>query len=414
MRELTPPPPMRRRLPLLVLLALAGCTGPRPTPGAPAPNARTTTGGDLRARAEALAQRALIVDGHIDLPYRLTEDFEDPATRTLRGDFDYERARAGGLDAPFMSIYIPAARAQPAAYALADSLIDAVERLVARAPDRFEIARSPADVARIARAGKVALPMGMENGSPIGSLDDMRHFARRGIRYVTLTHGKNNRLGDSSYDTTRAWGGLSPFGREVVAEMNRLGVLVDVSHVSDSTALQAIRASRAPVIASHSSMRAFTPGWERNMSDDVLRALAARGGVVMINFGSAFLRGDYLPAQTQLQLRLNNTLRGRGLTSRSPEAVAFLDAQRKANPVGTLADVVAHVQHAVRVGGIDHVGLGSDFDGVFALPAGLQDVSMYPNLVEALLAAGFSEADVEKILGGNVLRVWREAERVAG
>ena len=150
------------------------------------------------------------------------------------------------------------------------------------------------------------------------------------------------------------------------------------------------------------------------MSDDVLRALAARGGVVMINFGSAFLRGDYLPAQTQLQLRLNNTLRGRGLTSRSPEAVAFLDAQRKANPVGTLADVVAHVQHAVRVGGIDHVGLGSDFDGVFALPAGLQDVSMYPNLVEALLAAGFSEADVEKILGGNVLRVWREAERVAG
>ncbi|HYE58975.1 MAG TPA: dipeptidase [Rhodothermales bacterium] len=398
---------MRRlALVLLVVTTLAACTGQRSV----APQ------GDVMARARALAERFIIVDGHIDLPYRFTEEPWAIAARTdTLGDFDFVRARAGGLDAPFMSIYIPAAKqAVPgAAKAFADSLIDLVERYTAAFPSQFEIARSPADVVRIARAGKVALPMGMENGAPLNSLEDVRHFHRRGIRYVTLTHGRVNQLGDSSYDSTRTWHGLSPFGREVVREMNRLGIMVDISHVSDETAFDALRTTRAPVIASHSSMRRFTPGWERNMSDSVLAALGRNGGVVMINFGSAFLKTEYQAAQTAFQLRLQQALRAQGLTPRDRASFPTYYAMRRREPVGTVQDVADHIDHAVRVAGIDHVGLGSDFDGVTSLPAGLTNVSMFPNLVAELLRRGYSEQSIEKILGGNLLRVWREVERVA-
>ena len=417
---------MRRPpLALAVLLALgavaAGCGGARPAarpgtaPGRLALRPLADTTG-LHARAVALAQRAILVDGHIDVPYRLTEEpWADVAGADTLGDFGFDRARAGGLDAPFMSIYIPAAKqATPgAAYAFADSLIGLVEGFVRAAPNRFEIARTPADVERIAAAGKVALPMGMENGAPIGSLDDLRHFFDRGVRYVTLTHGRANQLGDSSYDSVRVWNGLSPFGRAVVFEMNRLGMLVDVSHVSDATAFDVLRTTRAPVIASHSSMRAFTPGWERNMSDSLLRAVGRNGGVVMINFGSAFLKTEYQAAQTRFQLRLQAALRAQGLTPRDRAAFPTYYALRRAEPVGTVGDVADHVDHAVRLVGVDHVGVGSDFDGVTSLPAGLTDVSTYPNLVAELLRRGYAEADVAKILGGNLLRAWRAAERVA-
>jgi membrane dipeptidase len=401
-----------RRLALFALAAatLAACASPRPAPS------RGGAQGDLMARARALAQRAIIVDGHIDLPYRFTEEPWAIAARTdTLGDFDFARARAGGLDAPFMSIYIPAAKQEVpgAAKAFADSLIDLVERYTAAFPTQFEIARSPADVERIARAGRVALPMGMENGAPLNTLADVRHFYDRGIRYVTLTHGRVNQLGDSSYDTTRTWHGLSPFGREVVREMNRLGIMVDISHVSDETAFDALRTTRAPAIASHSSMRRFTPGWERNMSDSVLAALGRNGGVVMINFGSAFLKTEYQAAQTAFQLRLQAALRRQGLTPRDRAAFPTYYAMRRAEPVGTVQDVADHIDHAVRVAGMDHVGLGSDYDGVTSLPAGLTDVSMFPNLVAELLRRGYSEPDIEKILGGNLMRVWREVERVA-
>ena len=409
---------MLPRLPLfaavLVLTLAAGCAQ---QPAFTRPPAAET----VDDRARALTDRMLVVDGHIDVPYRLTEEpWADVggsgvvADDTL-GDFSFARARQGGLDAPFMSIYIPAAKqlVPGAAYAFADSLIDLVETWTARHPDRFEIARRPADIARIAAAGKVALPMGMENGAPISSLGDLRHFFDRGIRYVTLTHGKVNQLGDASYDSVRTWRGLSPLGREVVGEMNRLGMLVDISHVSDETAFDVLRTSRAPVIASHSSMRVFTPGWERNMSDSLARALAANGGVVMINFGSAFLRTAYQARQTQFQIRLNNALRQQGLTPRDRASFPIYYAMRRAEPVGTLDDVADHIDHAVRVMGAEHVGLGSDFDGVTSLPRGLTDVTGYPALVAELLRRGYTESAVEGILGGNLLRVWREAERVA-
>ena len=195
--------------------------------------------------------------------------------------------------------------------------------------------------------------------------------------------------------------------------MNRLGIMVDISHVSDETAFDALRTTRAPVIASHSSMRRFTPGWERNMSDSVLAALGRNGGVVMINFGSAFLKTEYQAAQTAFQLRLQQALRAQGLTPRDRAAFPTYYAMRRREPVGTVQDVADHIDHAVRVAGIDHVGLGSDFDGVTSLPAGLTNVSMFPNLVAELLRRGYSEQSIEKILGGNLLRVWREVERVA-
>jgi membrane dipeptidase len=362
-----------------------------------------------------LAQRFIIVDGHIDVPYRMTEHTEDITQATEGGDFDYPRAKAGGLNAPFMSIYIPSARQQVpgSAKALADSLIDLVEGFVQRAPDKFAIAHSVDDVLHHDREGLVSLPMGMENGAPIETLADLRHFHARGIRYITLTHGRDNQLSDSSYDTTATWNGISPFGEQVIAEMNRLGILVDVSHLSDSAFYDVVRLTKAPVMASHSSCRAFTPGWQRNMSDDMIRRLAQNGGVIMINFGSSFLRDEYQAMGNQMEVRIRTGIAQRNLDPRGPEAYRFYNQERRANPVGTLADVVAHIDHVVQLVGIDHVGLGSDFDGVFALPKGLQDISEYPNLVYALLQRGYSEADIGKILGGNALRVWREAEQVA-
>ena len=398
-------------------LAAADCTPPpvvsAPPPSRPAPS--------VEAHASELAQRFVIVDGHIDVPYRLTQEpdaaldgSDNPAGDTL-GDFSFRRARLGGLDAPFMSIYISAALQDTAgaAFAHANRLIDAVEAWTRRHPNRFEIARSPADVERIAAAGRVALPMGMENGAPIGSLDDLRHFFRRGIRYVSLTHGKTNALGDASYDSVRTWRGLSPLGRDVVREMNRLGILLDLSHVSDDAAFEILRLSRAPVIASHSSMQHFTPGWERNVSDSLARAIARNGGVVMINFGSSFLKTAYQGQQTQFQLRLNAALRQQGLSPKDAAAYPVYYAMRRLYPVGTVPDVADHIDYAVRLMGVDHVGLGSDFDGVTSLPAGLTDVSMYPNLIAELIRRGYTDADIEKICGGNALRVWREVERVA-
>lgn len=367
-------------------------------------------------QALQLTQRFILIDGHIDVPYRLRQFPEDITRRTELGDFDYVRARAGGLDAPFFSIYLPAELQDTpgASKTLADSLIDMVEALVRQAPDKFMLARSPDDVRRAHREGRIALLMGMENGSGLeGDLRNVAYFYERGIRYITLTHARVNQLSDSSYDTTRVWNGLSPFGEQVVDEMNRLGMLIDISHVSDSAFYDVLRRTKAPVIASHSSARHFTPGWERNMSDEMIRALAANGGVIMINFGSSFLRSEYQTQGDSLRRQLRAALEAQGLAPDSPAGRRWMAEQRKQHPIGTMADVADHIDHVVQLVGVDHVGLGSDFDGVFALPEGLQDVSMYPNLVAELLRRGYSEADIEKILGGNLLRVWETVEAVA-
>jgi len=370
----------------------------------------------LRARAAKLAQDLLIVDTHVDVPYRLLEKMEDVSERTEGGHFDYPRARAGGLNAPFMSIYVPADYEGAGAKAHADHLIDMVEKLAADSPEKFALADSPDDLLTQKEAGLISLPMGMENGAAIeGKLENLKHFYDRGIRYVTLAHSESNHICDSSYDANRRWKGLSPFGRELVAEMNRLGVMVDVSHVSDDTFYQVLEVSKAPAIASHSSCRKFTPGWERNVDDDMIRLLAEKGGVVQVTFGSAFLREDAQKQSDALWGSVRRFAKENGLKSDDPAVRELMEKKIAESPpiYGDVGDVVAHIDHVVRLVGVDHVGLGSDFDGVTALPEGLKDVSAYPNLIYELLKIGYSEADLAKICGGNLLRVWRKVEEVA-
>lgn len=369
----------------------------------------------LRVRADSLAHEYIIVDGHIDVPYRLDAFDEDISGATFGGDFDHPRAVEGGLDAPFMSIYIPADYQESGgATAKADSLIDMVDGFVERWPDKFAHARSVADVRANFEAGLISLPMGMENGAPIGDdLALLEHFYDRGIRYITLAHSRANLISDSSYDSTRVHQGLSPFGEEVVRAMNRMGMIVDVSHISDSAFFDVMEITSAPVMATHSSARRFTPGWERNMGDAMIERLAENDGVIMISFGSTFLREGFGADGDSTRAQITDLMEEEGYEEGSPEAVRWFEQQRKANLLGSTEDVLAHINHVVDLVGVDHVGLGSDYDGVFALPEGLEDVSTYPNLVYHLLMDGYSDDDVRKILGENALRVWSDVERMA-
>lgn len=376
---------------------------------------------ELKTFANELAQRYIIVDGHIDLPYLLTEkkyqvgvQSIDTLVNTGKGEFDYTRAVAGGLDGPFMSIYIPLEyQSHPdMGKALADSLINSLEGIARLLPDKFSLAKSPDDIERNTRDGRISLPMGMENGAPIGNtLDNLQYFYDRGIRYITLTHNKDNQICDASRDSTHTWGGLSPFGREVVAKMNDLGIMVDISHVDDSTFYDVMELTKAPAIASHSSCRALAPGVARDMTDDMIRKLGENGGVMMINFYTAFL--DSAVGNNARLLR--NLLKEKNLSEDDSLARPVIEQFRRDHPVTTSVEtVVDHIDNVVRVAGIDHVGIGSDFDGVDGnLPRGLEDVSTYPNLIYALLQRGYSEEDIGKILSGNIFRVWRKVEEVA-
>ncbi|WP_460997368.1 dipeptidase [Simiduia litorea] len=372
---------------------------------------------DFSAEAKKLVQKYPIVDGHIDVPHRLHEEWQDVTKATAGGDFDYPRARAGGLDAPFMSIYIPAAKEGKGAKALADVLIDQVEAIVYRAPDKFAIARSAADIRHNHKAGKISLPMGIENGAAIeGDLKNIQHFYDRGIRYITLTHSKANHISDSSYDDTKIWNGLSPFGVKMVKEMNRVGIMVDISHVSDAAFYEAINVSQVPVIASHSSLRHFTPGLERNVDDKMLKALAKNGGVIMINFGSYFLTDKAVQwsHKEDKAMQAFEALQGDNLTLAAKQQFEQAYKARFPYPFASTSDVADHIDYAVKLVGIDHIGLGSDYDGVGdSLPVGLKDVSSFPVLVAELLKRGYKEADIAKILGGNVLRVMESVERYA-
>lgn len=366
---------------------------------------------DASQQAAELAQRFLIADTHIDVPYRLEHHWEDVTGATEDGDYDARRARAGGLDLPFMSIYTPARlEEQGGAWELANRLIDSVEAMVGRAPEHFAIVTTPDQAVAAKKAGRIGLAMGMENGSPIeGELANVKYFRDRGISYITLAHSLANHISDSSYDKERPNGGLSDFGREVVTEMNRLGVMVDVSHISDEAFSDVLEVSDVPVIATHSSARHFTPGFERNMSDDMIRALADKDGLIMINFGSSFLTAEANQWFEDFGAAREVWQEETGADGDSPEADAFRDRYLESNPLpyATLEETVAHFVHVIELVGVDHVGIGSDYDGVGdSLPVGLKDVSTYPTLVEALLERGYGADDVEKILGGNLLRLW--------
>lgn len=375
--------------------------------------------------AVELAHRFIITDGHVDLPsrlkvknFRLDREYLGIPIQSSEGDFDYERAKQGGLDAPFMSIFIPSSyqKDPQSAHDLADTLIDMIHGITDALPDKFARGESPEMIEANFKKGLISLPMGMENGAPLLTLEDIRYYYDKGIRYVTLTHGRDNQICDSSYDTTATWGGLSPYGYKVVAEMNRVGMIVDVSHISDSTFYQVLRVSKAPVLATHSSCRAFTPGWQRNMSDEMITALGRKGGVIQINFGTDFLDSEITKARTANRLELDSLLTQAGLKAGDTLAKPIIEQFKKDHPnlYSDVQRVADHIDHVVKLAGIDHVGLGSDFDGVGdSLPTGLKDVSMYPNLIYELLKRDYSEEDIEKICYKNVWRVWHQVNEIA-
>ena len=318
----------------------------------------------------------------------------------------------GGLNAPFMSIYVPASYQNNGAKKYAIKLIGMVKNLPEKYPSKFAMAYNPEDIRNNFNQGLISLPMGMENGAPIeGDLENVRFFYDEGIRYITLTHSKDNEICDSSYDTKKTWGGLSPFGYKVVQEMNRTGIMIDISHVSDSTFYQVIRTTKAPVIASHSSCRHFTPGFERNMSDDMLRKLSANGGVIMINFGSLFMNNSLRKTWDSIESELRN----KNLDIDDSLAQVYIHKIAGEKDIfGNMQMVADHIDHAVQIAGIDHVGFGSDFDGLgHALPKGIKDVSEYPQLIKELLKRGYSPKDIAKICGLNIFRVWHQVEAVA-
>ena len=370
----------------------------------------------LRARADSLAQELLIIDTHIDAPLHVQNN-QDDITRMTENHFDYPRANQGGLNAAFMSIYVAPEFQNNGAKSEADHLIDIVDSVAASAPAKFAVAVSPADIRSQFQRGLISLPMGMENGAPIeGALKNLRYFYDRGIRYITLTHSKDNHICDSSYDTTAdTWNGLSPFGRALIPAMNRIGMMIDISHVTDSTFYQVIRLSEAPVIASHSSCRHFLPGFERNMSDEMIRLLAENGGVIQINFGSYFVSNEYRARADERNEVVQNYLLEHDLARDDERAREFIDRYDEQHPLedARIEDAVEHIDHVVRLVGVEHVGLGSDFDGVGSVPVGLENASQYPNLIYRLLRKGYTVEDIRKICGENLLRVWASVNETA-
>ena len=373
--------------------------------------------------AEQIAQDSLILDSHIDVPYRLwrqhLEGLEiDDISGSTDGDFDFIRARKGGLNVPFFSIYLPASTQEDGtSHQMANELIDMVEDIVTLHPEKFILINSVADLGSITRKNIVGIALGMENGAPIqGDLSRVQYYFDRGIRYITLTHSKTNHISDSSYDENIQWHGLSEFGKNLIEEMNKVGIMVDISHVNDEAFYQAIEISQVPVIASHSSLMYFTPGYERNVDDAMLSKLAEKGGVIQINFGSSFISKrprDYLVKMNSfLESRL-----GQNLEEVSEQDIRETRSEFIANnpyPYASLDEVLDHFDRVLQLVGIDHIGIGSDYDGVGdTLPIGLKDVSTYPALIQGLLERGYSRKDIQKILGGNLIRVWKEVEEYA-
>lgn len=403
-------------------VALTGCLKNEPGDNPPLKESSAasapTQGTPVLADPRQVHDKALVIDTHIDVPYRLSRFPADISQRLTTGHFDFVRAREGGLDASFFSVYVSskfngkgtAPGAKGGAYAEAMRIIDKVETLVSQSHGMAAIARTPDEVEKIVAAGQHAIVLGLENGSPIeGSVSKLEQLYQRGVRYVTLTHSKDNHLSDSSYDRRRTHGGLSDFGRHVVTEMNRLGMLIDVSHLSDQAFEDVLAVTQTPVIASHSSLRTFR-NFERNMSDDMVKALAKNGGVIHISFGSSFLRDSVAKAIKDRNRALRALTQGRKASELSPETQQKLNAVRAqfATQNATLDDVVAHIEHAVKLVGANHVGLGSDYDGVVDVPADLPDVAAYPKITAALMERGHAPKEIRQILGGNLMRVWRE------
>ncbi len=372
----------------------------------------------LLERARALHKQVPLIDGHNDYPWAVRENVASDITKldisssqpTIHTDI--ARLKAGGVGAQFWSVYTPSDYAGEKAVSATLEQIDIVYQMLKKYPETFELALTADDVERIFKKGKIASLIGMEGGHSIdNSLAALRSFHRLGARYMTLTHSKNTPWADASTDTP-AHNGLSPFGEDVVREMNWLGMLVDLSHVAPDTMVDAINVSQAPVIFSHSSARAINDV-PRNVPDNVLQMLPKNGGIVMVTFVPGFL-SPTVTAHGRLQTAEQDRLRAQFPNDEAAiksGVVAWLTANPA--PRATVADVANHIDHIRKVAGIDHIGLGGDFDGITSVPEGLEDVSKYPALTAELLRRGYKDDEVKKILGLNILRVMRGAEKVS-
>ena len=383
------------------------------------PRASAQTSNDPDQVAARALDHAIIVDTHEDTPQALLEEGYDLASPDSPYMVSIPKMRAGHMGAEFFSIWVDVTWPKQDLIHRALDLIDATDQQVAKHRDVLGLASTADDIERLHREGKTAILMGLEGGHQIeGDLHVLDIFYCLGVRYMTLTHTKNDELGDSSGDKP-GWKGLSPLGRQAVARMNQLGMMVDISHVSDKTFYDALATSKAPLIASHSSCRALCTA-PRNMTDDMIRALAKNGGVMDINFYSGFLSQAFNDGYAKIEKQVDGELAAaRARYAKQGKRLSYLEEVRiqqrliKDLPVPSYTAIADHIDHAVKVGGIDHVGLGSDFDGIDSAPRGMEDISKIPALVRELARRGYSEEDLEKILGGNVLRVMRQVEQVA-
>jgi membrane dipeptidase len=380
---------------------------------AAAPADRSTVQ-DYRAEALRILKTVPLIDGHNDIPDAIrarggldSVDFAVPQPKLMT---DIPKLRAGGVGAQFWAAYVPVTTIDsgphPAVYALEQ--IDLIKRLCAKYPRDLAMARTAADVERNFKAGKISCLIGIEGGHAIeNSLGTLRMFAALGVRYITLTHWRSLSWATASTDSARR--GLSPFGRDVVREMNRLGIVVDLSHVNDATMSDALRTTRAPIMFSHSSARALT-GHARDVPDSILKLVPANGGIVMVNFNPGFVSEAVRLYEDSMEAR------ARALRAAGADAASIAESSKvwvARAPKATLAQVADHIEHIRAVAGVDHVGLGSDFDGITEVPVGLEDVSKFPDLIAELLRRGWSEQDVKKVAGLNALRVLRATEQVA-
>lgn len=373
---------------------------------------------DITELAQQIHFSSILVDGHNDLPYQIRKTFNNDLDVFDLNEYqplfhtDIPRLKQGGVGAQFWSIYINADTAGTVdSIRMAIEQIDLVHRFTEKYSGTFEMAYTADDIVRIHKQGKIASLMGVEGGNMIeNSLAVLRDYYARGARYLTLTHSDTIDWADSATDDPKH-DGLTEFGEEVVLEMNRLGMLIDISHVSFDTMVDVLRVSKAPVIASHSSAYALAPH-NRNVPDDVLLLVKENRGVVMVNFYSGYVLAEAVKRSQNL-FDIRRKFREQYLDEEDYNNAVF--KWRRANPIpnGTVSDVVDHIDHIVKIAGIDHVGLGGDFDGVSRLPEGLKDVSGYPRITEELLRRGYSATDIRKILGGNAIRVLREAEEYA-
>jgi membrane dipeptidase len=393
----------KRALPLLAAVVLAGALG------------MSTEAQEISARARQVHQRAIVVDTHIDVPATHARDATyNVGERHTENHVDLPRMKEGGLDAAFFSIYMPASVTGPEAVKRSLELIDWTRRQVERNPQSAMLATTVADIRHAHKQGKLAILMGMEGGHMIDdSLATLRSYAALGVRYLTLTHSRSTNWAGSSGEAEKN-AGLTDFGKDVVRELNRLGVLVDVSHVSDQTFYDALAVTRAPVVFTHSSCRALG-SHPRNASDDMLRALAKNGGVIQITFVNSFISQELYDAEQAVQAERDAKIAEAQAQFPNDEQARREAARRirreyqQKMPKVSWEKIIEHIDHAVKVAGVDHVGIGSDFDGA-TMPEGMEDVTRLPRITEALLKEGYSQKDVEKILGGNLLRVMEQVE----